>query len=216
MKKNFNSWKLLTVIAALIFVASCWYVAYAASSSGLFDSWKVGHLTNQKLTSWDWDALMDELWKSSGIPAWAVMAFNLTECPDWWKDYDAANGRFIIGANSTYPFNSYWWQSKVSLQAVNLPAHKHSIKMVVDWGDVSNDIYFTSGIWNIPRQYEYDDDWGYAFVSTEENYYWDKWFNDDYTAYSKWVTNNYTNRQMKGQEFTVLNPYVALKYCEKK
>ena len=221
MKNSFNLWKTWIVVSAIVGSLMIGWVLYAASRWALttdsnFASWRTDAMLGNVLEAGDWNTLMTKLSLLWWVPKWAVMAFNLNECPDWWKDYNAANGRFIMGASSTYPFDSYWWNSQVYLQVANLPAHKHSLKMVVDWADVSDDIYMTSGIWNIPRQYEYDDDWGYAFVSTEDNFYWDKWFDDDYTSYNNWKSKQYFERTMKNEPFSVLPPYVTLKYCEKK
>lgn len=36
-----------------------------------------------------------------GVPAGAIMAFNLTSCPSGWSDYTPAYGRFLRGIDQT-------------------------------------------------------------------------------------------------------------------
>ena len=86
MKKSFNSWKLLTLLSSLIFAMSCWYIVYAAAG------FKVPGGIWMELDSSEWNEVVDYL-----VPSWAVMAFNLSSCPDWWTEYTAARDRTIRG-----------------------------------------------------------------------------------------------------------------------
>ena len=60
----------------------------------------------QWLTAENWDTLDYNKWNQlvttvqSGIPAWAVMAFNLASCPSGWSEYTTAKGRTVIWAGN--------------------------------------------------------------------------------------------------------------------
>lgn len=63
-----------------IVLISVFWVSYAALSS-------IKAVDNETLTSGKWNALVD-----AAVPAWAVMAFNLSSCPTGWSAADGTNG----------------------------------------------------------------------------------------------------------------------------
>lgn len=146
MQKFWQSWKIYTILSALIFMMTCGLVVYATTSlntSSSFSDWKSSKIWNT-LTATDWDVLMDKLawldnivqWLDStvqwlnnldNIPAWAIMAFNLNNCPDWWKAYDKAAGRSIRGIwwATSYRIWETGWSDSVYIDVRNLPRHSH-------------------------------------------------------------------------------------------
>lgn len=103
------------------------------------------------ILSWGvWDRLMDELdrlfkvdWSNviiETIPSWAIMAFNLTECPEWWTRFDMADGRFLMWVNPATDTllggtGQYWGnvgtpsnKNQVVLGINHLPSHSHQLK----------------------------------------------------------------------------------------
>lgn len=90
-----------------------WFMWYSAWTSLTAD------IPNQN--SWDlmtssiWNNLVDKLNKTidnvnllntsissiNSVPAWAVMAFNLSNCPTWWAEYIPAQGKFIRWIDKT-------------------------------------------------------------------------------------------------------------------
>ncbi len=57
------------------------------------------------------------------IPAGAVMAFQLNACPDGWREFGRARGRFIIGSgnfdNENYTYNGRNWSSGARTYVMN-------------------------------------------------------------------------------------------------
>lgn len=51
--------------------------------------------SGDKLDAAKWNQLVSSI--PAGIPAKAVMSFNLTSCPTGWTEYTAAAGRTVIG-----------------------------------------------------------------------------------------------------------------------
>jgi len=102
MKKSFKSWKIWTLLSAFILFMTCWIFMIYATGSGnsIFSEWKTDKI-NHVLTEDNWNSLMDALDKDAFLPAWTIMAFNLTECPEWWSKYSIANEwRYLMWSNS--------------------------------------------------------------------------------------------------------------------
>jgi len=120
MKNPFNSWKLLTLLSSLIFAMSCWYLVYAAG----FDNWKVPGGIWYELDKSEWNSLMDSIW---AVPAWAVMAFNLSSCPTGWSKYEDLEDAVIMGKGRYDTLWSKDWENLVTLTEWNMPKHSHYV-----------------------------------------------------------------------------------------
>lgn len=85
------------------------------------------------LTSNAWDPLTATKWNSlvkATVPTWAIMAFNLTACPDTWTEYTPARGRFLRWIDSTWVNDStrVLWD----LQADDFKSHNHTFYVRAD------------------------------------------------------------------------------------
>ena len=199
MKKSFNSWKLLTLLSSLIFAMSCWYLVYAA---GGFDNWKVpGGIWNE-LSSTEWNDLMDNLW----VPSWAVMAFNLSSCPDWWTEYTAARDRTIRGKGYYNSAGDTGGSDNIYLSEYQLPAHSHY--MVARWAKNSS-------------QYVYDHDWmnypnlPLAYEDDHDDSGSDGNFSYTLAAYPGTATLWKTSTAWYWWGVDIRNSYVMLLFCQK-
>ena len=122
-----------------MFIMTCWLVAYSQSSgTNSFSQWKSDKIWGV-LTTGSWNNLMDELDslrselaslsydQGNSIPEWAVMAFKLTDCPQWWTEYTDLRGRTIVWYNGWYLWgkdgNENDW--KVYISVPQMPAHSH-------------------------------------------------------------------------------------------
>jgi hypothetical protein len=68
----------------------------------------------------------------TSTPTWAIMAFNLTTCPDTWTEYLPARWRFLRWIDSTWVNDSV--RALWNLQADDLETHKH----IWGWAGVNN------------------------------------------------------------------------------
>lgn len=203
MKKALESWKLWTLLSALIFIMTCGLMTYAATGGTKFSTWKVS-IDWGKLTSLNWNSLMENL-DSQTVPQGAIVAFvGRTICPDGWTRYSDADGRFLMWASSS--IWSKWWTNSIALVESNLPSHSHYIRygwsaddywdnanrraVVVDWSTNkypwSNNGTKTAIDWNTTENI-----WRYT-VSTSSVWNWYYWSSIDIT-----------------------NPYVKVLFCKK-
>lgn len=239
MKNALKSWKLWTILSALLFVMTFSLVVYAATTlntSSPFTSRKTGTMWNT-LTAENWDVLMDKLDYNS-IPKWAVVAFgNTTTCPQWWSVYTPAINRYIRWWSASYYDNveeiqnggtlrtgdplqvpaetvTRMVQDRVRLKVENLPPHSHSIFLWFrwhDWWEYKDQVTSVgfSKPWN--RWFETTSVW-----ATLDNYYSIK---DDCRGYDQCKNSsfkNYVNTdKMYGSAFKIMDPYVYLLYCIK-
>lgn len=122
MKKTFESWKIWTILSALLFFMTCGvFIVHAAGSSNnwLFtQKYNTGALNNTLTATW-WNQLMGDL--DNLIPEGAIMAFNLDKCPTWWNDYSLANGRFLMWETSD--IGGIWWKNSIT----EVPNHSHFV-----------------------------------------------------------------------------------------
>lgn len=190
MKKNFNSWKLLTLLSALIFAASCWYVVYANG----FWAWHTSNMWNILYES-NWNSLMNNLW----IPSWAIVAFNRS-CPSWRTRLSDADGKFLQGSSSYSTNGGYWrWSSTHTLTTSEMPSHSHYV--------VRNYHAGTSEHWLEDSSYS-----TYTITSSVQR--------DDDTDYSMKVVTSSANAwksssEWWGSSFSIMNPYIKVVYCVK-
>lgn len=172
-----------------------------------------------KLTAEMWDNLMDGLskmqqnWASNTtpwleIPKGAVMAFNLETCPQWWKRFAAADGRFIMGTQGGNSYNGYWpmknvgaqWgTASIKLNIGQLPAHSHY--MFGSWDAETNEwvVNDREGTISPYSKTKVDDrnEW-YAIRTVAGQAYMGK---------TSSVGNN--------EAINIQNPYIKLLYCQK-
>lgn len=182
MKKLLQSWKLWTGLSILVFIMTCWLLIYAASSRN-FASFKTTTMWNT-LTSQNWNNLMDSL-NEYTVPQWAVMAFNLPKCPDWWTRFTDAEGRFIMGDSTNS--KRKWWNFTIRLWVSQLPKHRFPIRIWWRGNDGENKAGNVIRIWDSkpgPRGE-----------------------NKETTAYTDYVGN--------WDPIDITNPYITLLYCQK-
>lgn len=212
MKKFLSGWKIWTILSAMIFFATCGLVVYAQSGSitGLFDKYRTW-------TSWIWSELDASEWNQFidslnslnewSIPKWAIMAFNLSTCPEWWTRFYQADNRFLQGAAGAYLWQT-WGNSNISLSATQLPPHQHYIKywstnkgydggdrkrsVVVDWE--SN--RFPTTVYKNNRALGRDDSENETYFKVSTSTYW-------------------ANRWESPQSIYIQNPYIRVLYCVK-
>lgn len=145
------------------------------------------------------DQLMDGLSKmqekipttnGETIPAGAVMAFNLSSCPDGWSPFTEANGRFIMGSQGS--LGEKGGNRNISLTVNQLPSHYFYI--FAGKGSPAN-------LWDFKE----------ASASNQGN------VGDNYTMESSIHTPNAgrTNTVWKGDSIDITNPYIKLLYCVK-
>jgi hypothetical protein len=199
MRKIQQSWKIWTILSALVFVMACGLVVYAASlsTSNPFSSWKSSNIWNT-LTATGWDVLMDKLewldtnvqWLNStvnwldSIPDWAIMAFNLTSCPIWWSPYYVADWRFLMWWK-TESSDETWWDddNKITLNAWQIPQHSHIFADTIfseAWDEsayASNNTYLKDYI--VVEKYKADPRYGDSYMVWKhgesidtDNYLW--------------------------------------------
>lgn len=63
---------------------------------------------------------------SGGVPAGAVMAFNLNNCPSGWSPLAGAQGRFVVGVGNGYSRGDTGGANTVALTVGQLPSHNHT------------------------------------------------------------------------------------------
>lgn len=87
------------------------------------------------LTATRWNDIVDYVtWNS--IPSWAIMAFNLSSCPQWWSEYTIARWRFLRWLDN-WAWNDpdcstrSWWCVVGSTQVDAFKSHSHW--MLVGW-----------------------------------------------------------------------------------
>ena len=119
------------LLSGAIFVASVGLIGAGAlaASSSLYNL-KAENPTNQnRLTASNWDTLVKEVEnlkdqlanQAPDVPSGAVMAFNLSSCPDGWSPFTEANGRFIMGSQGN--LREKGGNSEINLRIDQLPPH---------------------------------------------------------------------------------------------
>ena len=89
------SWLWITLVIWISWIAYWAYVAISSDvnpwdslSASLFNN----VLENQRVLKSDYETLISTVSWLSNVPAWAVMAFNLSSCPTWWISANWWNG----------------------------------------------------------------------------------------------------------------------------
>lgn len=136
MKKLAVEKSTLKWIFAGVFVCCLFsLIVFGADWKKSFSSHKVTDQDRQ-LTMEMWNMVMGELDSLQNqlntelvhykVPVWAVMIFDSTTCPSWWKIWKGYWDRFLV------PLQSEWgaqpdgnWEIKIKKE--NLPAHTHFV-----------------------------------------------------------------------------------------
>ena len=138
---------------------------------------------------------VDRLEKAEGIstatafPKGTILGFNLATCPDGWKVFEPAKGRFLVGVGSNEGLNTRLLletggEEMHLLTGAEMPLHKHD---TVESGDSGNSQWGVGG----PRN-------GRHGV---------KWQNPFHTSFTGPAGGNKPHNNMP--------PYVGVLFCEK-
>ena len=203
MKKTFESWKIWTILSALLFFMTCGvFIVHAAGSGNnwLFTQKYNTVPLNNTLTATGWNQLMGDLDNliPNLIPDGAVMAFLTDSCPDGWTPFTAANGRFLMWASSK--IGSWWWRNNITLTINELPKHSHGLQYWLFNGFAG----WTA--WNRPVIMNWD--WKWPGLN-----------NVDYDNGNNYGSTNkiwYKTEPIWGNSpIDIQNPYIKVRYCIK-
>lgn len=132
------------------------------------------------------------------IPKGAIMAFNLSFCPEWWSRFTEADGRFIMGSSSK---GERGGSSSITLSTDQLPPHRHYI----------------AGGFHIETKNRSKNDQNGTISSYSTTKYDDK--NDRYalrtTQKPGEANEGLTSTVGKWNPINIQNPYIKLLYCQK-
>lgn len=127
------------------------------------------------------------------IPKGAIMAFNLSSCPQWWSRFAEADGRFIMGSNSN--IKGKGGNSEINITISQLPPHYFYVAAAGSDG---------MKIYDNPEASIAD-----AATNSASPYDLRSSHNGRKARY--WRTNTIWN----GQSINIQNPYIKLLYCQK-
>lgn len=226
------------------------------STSSLYSLKASNPANKNQLTAQNWDSLVSEVeklklevgnslqagagnsqqWNTTiNVPAGAIMAFDLSSCPQGWTRYAKADNRFIMWASAW--FGSIGGTGAIMMKANQLAPHSHWFV----------DSFFADG-------YDYANNWqAFGFREGVDKVSWNRWFgtdtNVDQDNYLRVVWRKTGSRIVKWDEKTqshtpwditaeskaydwqswipdfggywtqqpldILNPYIKLIYCKK-
>lgn len=239
MKRNHFSSFLFGMIAVTLW--SIWVFAINTSyfkNDGSLDFSQLKSTANgNKLTQAMRDSLIEGLSRqntsNASIPAGAVMAFNLTSCPDGWRRFSEADGRFIMGTSNN--IRSRGGTGSIMMKANQLADHSHFFtdifysengRVLPNWIWVNAAGMFMGNLWyRWPWSSATDGDnnpiaivrktWGYILPSawSHANSYLHDW--PQTRSKSDADRDIRFQRPEKQQPLNILNPYVKLLYCQK-
>ena len=167
---------------------------------------------NNRLSAEMRDQLMDGLSKMQAqipttngetIPAGAVMAFNLSSCPDGWSPFTEANDRFIMGSQDN--LRRKGGTNNIKLTIDQLPPHR--FHTITDQRDPSSYRPSDSREWAISSISEY-----------QTNLVWNSTVEDTYYALrlrNVEADAGQTNTLGNWNSINIQNPYIKLLYCVK-
>lgn len=131
--RKFNFLSFLIGVIAVGGVGAFALTSQYLKSDGTPDFQKLKSTANEnRLNAEMRDQLMDGLSKMQAqlpsthgetIPAGAVMAFNLSSCPDGWTPFTEANDRFIMGSQGN--LREKGGNKEIMMQANQLAPHSH-------------------------------------------------------------------------------------------
>ena len=140
---------------------------------------------NQEHTKWD-------------IPKGAIMAFNLSSCPEWWSRFAEADGRFIMGSSSK---GERGGSSSITLSTNQLPPHRHYIAGGFHIGTKNRSIDDQNGtISSYSKTSKNDRNDRYALRTTQK---------------PGEANEGLTSTVGKWNPINIQNPYIKLLYCQK-
>ena len=136
------------------------------------------------------------------IPKGAIMAFNLSSCPEWWSRFAEADDRFIMGSNSN--IKGKGGKSEINITISQLPPHYFYITHGSKWNSWLDE--------NPERTVAWMWDWTakLGHSTRKDTYYYLLWA-------EQWKIANAgrTNTIWNGQSINIQNPYIKLLYCQK-
>ena len=136
------------------------------------------------------------------IPKGAIMAFNLSSCPEWWSRFAEADDRFIMGSNSN--IKGKGGKSEINITISQLPPHYFYITHGSKWNSWLDE--------NPERTVAWMWDWTakLGHNTRKDTYYYLLWA-------EQWKIANAgrTNTIWNGQSINIQNPYIKLLYCQK-
>ena len=224
MKKLLEWWKIWTMLSIVVFVMTCWILAHGFwwdPTQSPFSDWRIDKQLGNTLDELEWNYLMTKLDTLGGVPAWAVMAFDLSKCPEWWEAYSNADGRVIKGAWTRYAYvgdrtfsriYSKWdtgWSPYMYLTINNMPEHAHYM-VSKDWDGTQYDGWDWLKYPDVPLAW-YSNDGDACDDDSNCNYG---------LAAARWGTARYwlTSKVWSSTpwQFSIEDPYIVLIYCKKK
>lgn len=240
--RKFNFLSFLIGVIAVGGVGAFALTSQYLKSDGTPDFQKLKSTANEnRLNAEMRDQLMDGLSKMQAqlpsthgetIPAGAVMAFNLSSCPDGWSPFTEANDRFIMGSQGN--LREKGGNKEIMMQANQLADHSHfftDIFFSENWYSMGNGIWVnvawmfsdTRANWIGSKSTDQDNNpvailrktWWYVLPSawSHANSYLYEWYKTrDQNEADK---DPQFQRSEKQQPLKILNPYIKLLYCVK-
>jgi len=138
-------------IVIFVTIATLWIITVFAAN--WYDSILV--TTGETLTATKWNTLA-----KATTPTWAIMAFNLTACPDTWTEYLPARGRFLRGIDSTWVNDSI--RTLWDLQTDSFQGHFHNVYDNNNWSTDAAYWHQWNSVWM----------WGWYTRNTTPNAWW--------------------------------------------
>ena len=136
------------------------------------------------------------------IPKGAIMAFNLSFCPEWWSRFAEADDRFIMGSNSN--IKGKGGKSEINITISQLPPHYFYITHGSKWNSWldENPERTVASMWDWTAKLGHS--------TKKDTYYYLLWA-------EQWKIANAgrTNTIWNGQSINIQNPYIKLLYCQK-
>lgn len=189
MKKEILRWIIISIsFSVTTLLTMVWYAAWV-SNLWWKNTWEI-------ITAQTWNDLVNnvESLNSSYIPSWAIMAFNLSSCPNWWTEFTQAKWKTLVWVWNWTDVNSYstwftllqqWGEYRHTLNISEMPNHNHPTK--------NGDYYWY---------------WYWVWVQNER-------FSSSIPNSYEFSTSNWVSSQWWGQPHNNIQPYVAILYCIK-
>lgn len=182
--------KILKNLIYSTFLLGVWWIVVYATNIAIFNSWdtlsvtRINELVN-KINSLEIS--------SGGVPSWAIMSFNLTNCPSWWSEYTLAYWRFIRWIDKSWTNIDPDWERALE---------------GIQWDAIRN---ITWEMWFMSRLNDWSEKWAFSREGSSGAYNFfnhDSWVNVGTATFfnaSKVVPTADENRPKN----------VALLYCQK-
>lgn len=227
--RKFNFLSFLIGVIAVGGVGAFALTSQYLKSDGTPDFQKLKSTANEnRLNAEMRDQLMDGLSKMQAqlptthgetIPAGAVMAFNLSSCPDGWSPFTEANDRFIMGSQGN--LREKGGNKEIMMQANQLAPHSHLFEDTAYIENIGLQPGATNWYFRSDRQMPSNILWSEGLdydnsvltfkrrtskkISTKEGG----------PAYWAIKRNEPEDETITQQPLKILNPYIKLLYCVK-